>query len=470
MHPQDAQMDREQRERVLAGEIETYSLEARYLCRDGASVWAKVTAGLLCDPDGRPLHFIAAIEDITQRRQLNAQLAAATETAVKASRAKSEFLSSMSHELRTPLNAILGFAQLLEQATPALSVAQARGVQHILKGGWYLLDLVNEILDLALIDAGQLALAMAPAALAPLLLDCQSMSENQARETGIHMEFAATPLHVHVHADRKRLMQVLLNLLSNAIKYNRPGGSVTVTCTRQRHGRLRIAVADTGLGLAPLQLEQLFEPFNRLGQENHAIEGTGIGLVVARRLVEQMGGAMGVESEVGKGSNFWVELDIARQPTPALAQGVGAQAVAGQSPPVPGIRKVLCVEDNEANLLLVQDVIATQPGLLLLTARDGQAGLDKAREQLPDVVLLDINLPDISGLQVLKLLARDPATAHIPVIALSANAMPQDIATGLESGFFDYLAKPIRIATLLHTLEVALNHAPAALAPVGTNG
>ena len=234
--------------------------------------------------------------------------------AEKANLAKSEFLSSMSHELRSPLNAILGFAQLMETGSPLPTPAQKASIDQILKAGWYLLELINEILDLALIESGKLSLSLEPMSLVDVMLECQAMIEPQAQKSGIRMSFPQFEIPYFVHADRTRVKQVLINLLSNAIKYNRAQGTVEVTCSASTAERIRISVQDTGEGLSPEKLAQLFQPFNRLGQEASAEEGTGIGLVVSKRLVELMGGEIGVESTVGVGSVFWIELNLAAEP------------------------------------------------------------------------------------------------------------------------------------------------------------
>ncbi len=405
---------------------------------------------------GEVREIVGTAMDVTQRKLLDSRLAAATAMAEKASLAKSEFLSSMSHELRTPLNAILGFAQLLEYSAPPPTAVQQRSIEQILKGGWHLLELVNEILDLALIESGKLSLALQPVPRDAVLLDCRAMIEPQAEKRGVQLHFTPPARAHHVDADRTRLMQILINLLSNAVKYNRAGGSVVAYCSESGAGRLRISVEDTGPGLSPAQLARLFEPFNRLGQEANAAEGTGIGLVVSRRLVELMGGAIGVQSTAGAGSTFWIEMNLS---APANADAGLADAA-----PAPvrslhsdlGQRTLLCVEDNEANLMLVQDLIACRADIRLLSARDGSSGIAMARARLPDVILMDINLPDISGLEALRVLAGDPATARIPVIALSANAMAPDVASGLEAGFFDYLTKPVKLDLFMHTINAAL--------------
>ena len=410
-----------------------------------------------------------AMHDVTERvrlarelRDRNIALERATSLAQQANRAKSDFLSSMSHELRTPLSAMLGFAQLIDAGTPAPTPAQKRSLDQILLAGWHLLELINEILDLALIESGKLALALEPVALAEVLRDCRDMVEPQAQKRDISLLFPRPDIGYFVQADRTRMRQVLINLLSNAIKYNQARGAVEVDCSIVIPSHLRIRVSDTGAGLAPDQLAQLFQPFNRLGQEASAVPGTGIGLVVCKRLVESMGGSIGVESTVGKGSVFWVEMPLAAQPQAAPA-GVAALAQATALEPADApLRSVLYVEDNDANLMLIEDLVARRPEIRFLSARDGMGGIAMAREHLPDVVLMDVHLPDISGVDAMKILRADAATAHIPVIALSANAMARDIAIGLEAGFTHYLTKPIKVVQFMDVLDQALNSPRAA--------
>ncbi|UGQ45790.1 ATP-binding protein [Massilia endophytica] len=381
-------------------------------------------------------------ERTMQLELANGELAMAMEEARSANQAKSAFLSSMSHELRTPLNAILGFAQILtSDKLPSTLEQKKEFAGHILKSGRHLLALINEILDLAKIESGTVALSMEPVEMQDILAECRTMMEPLAAQRGIRILF---PEHCQtaVQADRTRLKQILLNLLSNAIKYNREGGAVVVDCSEPSSGSLRLSVQDTGMGLKPEQLNMLFQPFNRLGQETGAEEGTGIGLVVTKRLVELMGGSIGVSSSVGVGSMFWIEM---KSTTPVAAH-------LGSEPPpaMPAVHDadsttVLYVEDNPANLKLVEQIISYRPGLRLLTAPDAQLGLEMARAHEPDIILMDVNLPGMSGLEALRVLRADSRTAHIPVIALTANAMPRDVERGLAAGFFRYLIKPINI-------------------------
>ena len=361
----------------------------------------------------------------------NAELESAKFVAEKANLAKSDFLSSMSHELRTPLNAILGFAQLIESGSPLPTISQKRSIDQILHAGWYLLDLINEILDLALIESGKLSLSLEPISLSEVMRECQAMIEPQAQKRGISVTFPHIEIRYFVEADRTRVKQVLINLLSNAIKYNKMGGTVVVECVTKDAGRIRICVADSGDGLTADNLAQLFQPFNRLGQEANVVEGTGIGLVTTKRLTELMKGVIGVESTVGAGSVFWIELNLTAEPQPAAGAAESAAVAWAQVHADAQSRTLLYVEDNPANLMLVEDLIARRPDIRLLIARDGNRGIEIARASRPDVILMDINLPGISGIKALRILAEDPTTAHIPVIALSANVMPRYIYKGL---------------------------------------
>ncbi|MDO9315668.1 MAG: PAS domain S-box protein [Burkholderiaceae bacterium] len=449
--------------RVLnENKVTNYELTAR--ARDGRETVVSYNATTFHDRDRTLQGVFAAARDVTERqlldralRETNIALEGAKSAAEKANLAKSDFLSSMSHELRSPLNAILGFSQLMESGPPSPSPAQKESIDQILQAGWYLLELINEILDLSLIESGRLSLSPESMSLAEVLDDCQAMIEPQAQKSGIRMRFPTYGDPYYIKADRTRVKQVLINLLTNAIKYNSVDGTVDVSCDASMAGRVRVSFRDTGHGLSAAQLAQLFQPFNRLGQEAGAEQGTGIGLVVCKRLTELMGGSIGVESTVGVGSVFWIEL-IAAEPPQLVTHDDAAESLA--SAPMQsgsGRRTVLYVEDNPANLLLIEKLIARRPDIRLLTATDGNRGIEIARAARPDVILMDINLPGISGIEAMKILANDPVTAQIPVVALSANAMPHDITRGLSAGFYRYLTKPIKVDELLDTLDVALS-------------
>lgn len=459
--------------------------ELTYIRKDGSRFPAVVSVTALRSEDNTIIGYLLIGTDNTARKAVeaeraqlnqaleikNEELETARAAADKANQAKSDFLSSMSHELRSPLNAILGFAQVMDSGQPAPTPQQASSIQQILKAGWYLLELINEILDLALIESGRLSMSMEPVSLNEVLTDCQTMFQPQAAGRSVHLHFPAVKPLCFVEADRTRLKQVLVNLLSNAIKYNRDHGSVDVSFKTIGAGRLHISVRDTGEGLSAHKLSQLFQPFNRLGQEDSSEEGTGIGLVVSKRLVELMGGDIGALSTVGVGSEFWFELNLAEPHVLAL----DANPMDVASFPLSGdgiaLRTLLYVEDNQANMELVAQLIARRTDMRLLRAQDGLRGMAMARVHQPDVILMDINLPGISGLQALGLLRDDPVTRHIPVLALSANAMPRDMERGIEAGFYRYLTKPIKINEFMQALDecVALGAGARTPTPLGLN-
>jgi len=402
-----------------------------------------------------------------QLEESNRELALATDAAERANRAKSEFISSMSHELRTPLNAILGFGHLL--ASDAFDVPPAKRrafTQHIVKAGNHLLNLINEILDLAKIESANLMLSLEPVALAEMFEECRTMIEPAAAQRGVRLLFPSS-CRLAVVADRTRLKQILLNLLSNAIKYNREGGSVIVDASGSDADRVRLSVQDTGQGLREDQLQSLFQPFNRLGQEAGSVEGTGIGLVVTRRLVELMGGHIGVSSTVGVGSVFWIKLKASAGTAAAPAAPAAEDAEAAEAgerrleplqPPAGAAHRplLLHVEDNPANLQLVEEIITMRGDLRQIAAPDARLGIELARAHRPQLILMDINLPGLSGSDALAILRADPTTAGIPVIAVTANAMPRDQLRGLAAGFFRYVTKPIEVEVLNAAIDDAL--------------
>ena len=444
--------------------------ELTYVRKDKSRFAAIVSVTALRDARDKIIGYLLIGTDNTARKQVeaererlaqhlrdqNAELEAARSAADKANLAKSEFLSSMSHELRSPLNAILGFAQLLDSDVPPVTASQKGSIGQILHAGWYLLELINEILDLAVIESGKLSLSLEPVSVAEVMPECGAIVEQEGQKRGLTLSFPQFEQGSFVLADRTRLKQVLINLLSNAIKYNRPGGSVSVECVTAGD-RTRFSVRDTGLGLTAEKLTLLFQPFNRLGQETTSVEGTGIGLVMSKLLVELMGGVIGVDSTVGVGSVFWFELQSARPPE--LSPEVTAIATPRKpARAAEAVRTVLYVEDNAANLKLVELLIGRRPELRLITAVSGVLGVELARSAAPEVILMDINLPGLNGYQALELLRYGPTTAHIPVLAISANAMVADIKKGLDAGFLRYLTKPIKADEFMEALDVALGH------------
>ncbi len=449
---------------LSAKKVTDYELTA--CARDGKKTVVSYNATTFYDRERTLQGVFGVARDVTERKRFeqalqetNVEMESAKSAAEKANLAKSDFLSGMSHELRSPLNAILGFAQLMAAASPPPSDVQEESITQILQAGWHLLKLINEILDLSVVESGKVSLSLEPVALSEVLSECHAMMEAQAQQRGILMTFPRFEQPSFVWADQTRLKQIVINLLSNAIKYNQSSGQVTVVYTVMSSDRIRISFKDTGAGLTPEKMAQLFQPFNRLGQEAGSVAGTGIGLVVTKQLVELMDGVLGVDSTVGDGSVFWVEL----RSTPAPEFKVIALEHAAPKPamrPVDAPQKiVLYIEDNPANMMLVERLIDRRTDIKLLKAVDGALGIALARSSLPDVILMDINLPGISGIDALKALREDVATAHIPVVALSANAMSRDIEVGRQLGFFRYLTKPIVVEEFMTTLDLALEWA-----------
>ena len=445
------------RQRKFSGETFNYR-------KDGSGFWNELSVSPVYDAQGKLSHFICINTDISARKGMdqalqrkNEELQAATSVAEKANSAKSEFLSSMSHDLRSPLNAIVGFAQLLETGTPAPTTLQKRNIDRILAGGWYLLKLINEILDLAQIESGKQTLTLQATPLAPMMLECQNLVDTKAQSHAVSLRFPRFQEPLSVVADPVRLKQVMVNLLSNAIKYNRPNGHVDVAVHTVGVGYLRITVTDTGSGLSTEEVAQLFVPFNRLGQESGQTEGTGIGLVVTKKLTELMGGTMGVQSTPGVGSTFWVQFKAA--PTPTLL--ALTDEVMPSKLPINGTAShapssVLYIEDSPANIDLVTQILARRSNMQLHVAPDGPQGIAMARKLQPQIILMDIHLPGMSGLEALRILRQCASTKHIPIVAVSANAMPLNVVNGLADGFFRYLTKPFQIDEFWQAINLAM--------------
>ena len=414
-------------------------------------------AGRTIETIERPTHDGGTVMlrfDVTERENAAEAQRQASEAAEAANRAKSDFLSRMSHELRTPLNAVIGFAQMLQlDRSQSLSGNQKEYSDFILNGGKHLLNLVNEVLDLAGIEAGRLKLSPERVAVAEVVSQAMETMRPVAAQAGVSLEHDVDPAVADVRADLQRLRQVLLNLLSNAIKYNRPGGSVTVATATVGDGRVRLVVTDTGIGIAPEHEAQLFEPFHRLGAEHTAVEGTGIGLALSKRLIEAMDGRIGYTTKPGEGSAFWFDL-------PSETGAAPMQKVHTHSADVTlaaaGGYSLLYVEDNPANLRLMEHLVGTLPDVAMLSAPSGPLGIDLALGHRPDVIVLDLNLPGISGYEVLKRLKGMPETRDIPVIALTAAAMPSDLRRGMTAGFFRYVTKPLDVNAFLSTVNAAL--------------
>ncbi|MEQ8343995.1 MAG: ATP-binding protein [Sneathiellaceae bacterium] len=396
--------------------------------------------------------------DVTEQEAAREALQAAREAADAANRAKSDFLASMSHELRTPLNAIIGFGQLLQMNKPGtLTPSQLEHCDIIVRSGGHLLNLVDDVLDLSGIEAGGLALSLGPADVGALLAVAVATIAPAADDAGIAIDPVPALDVGEVLADRQRLLQILINLLSNAIKYNRPGGSVRLFAAMTDRGSVRIEVTDTGIGIQPADVDRLFVPFQRLGAEFSKIPGTGIGLALCKRLVEMMDGRIGVESRPDSGSTFWVELPLAGVQDRPAAVAVGRR---GGSRTAAGHFSLLYVEDNPINRGLVGHILETLPQVTVHNADHGADGLDLARTLQPDIIVLDLNLPDMNGFEVLRQLQADRATAALPVIALTASAMPDDVRRGLRAGFSDYLTKPLDVGGFLAAIDAALAKRP----------
>jgi PAS domain S-box-containing protein len=426
-------------------------LDVRYRVRHADGQWIVLdTRGqVIVGEDGRTAGAVIVSRDITDELEIEAQMRAALEIAEKASTAKSEFLSRMSHELRTPLNSVLGFSQLLDM--DGLPDQQGEAVGHIMRAGRHLLNLIDEVLDIARIESGNLELLLEPVAIDDVLRDAVDLVSPLAERRSIDVVANPGPYgaRCYVRADRKRLLQVLLNLLSNAVKYNRVGGRVAVSVERRAEEVVRITVTDTGNGIGAEDIARVFEPFDRLGAENSGVEGTGVGLTLSKHLVERMGGSIELHSHVGEGTTFAVDLPSA---VPAKMSNGAVNGGSEDTPDVATLR-VLHVEDNLANLELVDQALTRSGPVTLMAAMSGSLGLELAREHRPDLVLLDLHLPDIPGTTLLDELYADPRTADIPVVVVSADATPAQIERLRDRGVAAYLTKPIDVRELLRVVD-----------------
>lgn len=451
IHPEDVARVERLTELALAGGS-AYDCLHRVLWPDGSEHYIHGMGEVTFDAAGQPARMIGTVQDVSELKRTEQALIQARDAAESASRAKSEFLASMSHELRTPLNAILGFSQLfsMDAELPQETRDNAREIE---RAGEHLLSLINDMIDLARIESGKLGLSLEPVRIGTILQSSLSMVEPQARNRGIQLTEAVTSgKEATVMADHVRLRQVLINLLSNAIKYNRPQGTVKVNCILHED-RVRISVVDNGPGIAADKQGRIFNAFDRLGEERGDVEGTGIGLVITRRIVEAMKGVIGFESAEGQGSTFWVEFPLIAETSPCQAE----PASDGSTDNLARLRKthpmVLYIEDNPMNYRLMLQVFDKRKNLELRHAGTAEDGIAQAQTQMPALIMMDINLPDMDGYAALKRLKSDARTAHIPVIAVTANAMKGDENKGIESGFLHYLTKPLNLPNFLAILD-----------------
>ncbi|HXQ61730.1 MAG TPA: PAS domain S-box protein [Acidimicrobiales bacterium] len=449
VHPDDIPTIYREYGRLLT--LESTCLDLRYRVRHAKGHWVTLDSRgqSIVGEDGRAVGALVMSRDVTEDLVFEAELLTAVGVAERASLAKSEFLSRMSHELRTPLNSVLGFAQLLEMDD--LSDQQEQAVGHILRAGKHLLNLIDEVLDIARIESGHLDLSVEPVLVLDVLGDAVDLARPLAEHRGVRLSVDATSClpDTYVLADRQRLLQVLLNLLSNATKYNTRTGRVDVSVRRNGDGRAEISVTDTGPGIRSEDLGRVFEPFDRLGAELSGVEGTGVGLTLSKHLVERMGGEIVVESTVGVGSTFVVLLPL----TAAPDEFDSVVPTMKETPVLRGSLCILHVEDNLANLALVEQILARHEEVELIAATLGGLALELARRHRPDVILLDLHLPDMSGVEVIGRLRDDPATTAIPVVVVSADATAERIERLDAARVAAYLTKPIDVRELLRVIE-----------------
>jgi len=439
-----------QRELAVALAAGRYQEEGERVRKDGTRFWADVSLMPIRDDAGELRGFAKVTRDITAHKRAEAAVRSAREQAEQANAAKSEFLSRMSHELRTPLHAILGFGELLTRTD--LPKEEREQLSQLIKSGHHLLDLINEVLDISRIDRGELTLSLEAVHVGELIEETLGMVLPLATAASVAVVWPpGKDLGIHVLADRQRLKQVLLNLCSNAIKYNRPGGTMTLSCAPDGAPRVRITVADTGIGIAPDKLPRVFEPFDRLGAETTEVEGTGLGLALSKRLMEAMRGSISVESAVGEGTTVRLELPLV--PAPAAPRPGHSESPVSGARERGQARTVLYVEDNPSNIKLVEAILAARPEVKLIVATQGSLALELAREHQPALILLDLNLPDISGEEVLRRIRGDARTAKIPVVITSADATYGHVERLGRAGADDYLTKPFGLERFLEVID-----------------
>lgn len=430
--------------------------EIKNLKKGGGHYWLDATIVPFLNKKGKPFQYVAIRTDITERKESETKALKAQKEAEIANRAKSEFLSTMSHELRTPLNAILGFAQVMElNRKEPLMKKQKSYVDHIIRGGNHLLELINQLLDLTKIEAGKVSLSIEGVRLDVLCQECIFLIDKQAKNRGLNItsDIGTTQ---YIKADYVRFKQVLLNLLSNAVKYNHDGGTIKLACEEISDEMIRVSVTDYGPGIAEDIQGGIFEPFNRLGKDSGEIEGTGIGLTITKQLVEAMDGHIGFESELGKGSTFWVEIPAMDGTVEIMTEQDKSPERIGTDDKISVNTTILYVEDNPANLHLMESIISNMDGVSLVSAHNAELGVSIAEEKLPDLILMDINLPGMDGIAAKKALGLIDKTKDIPVIAISAAAMKSDIERGKTVGFKAYLTKPFNVSEVIKTIETEL--------------
>ena len=456
VHPDDLAQVHESEKR--AEQTGRHEVVHRIVRPDGTVRHVQELGQMETDAAGKRVRMTGTVQDVTERVEVEQALLALSEEAERANRAKSDFLSSMSHELRTPMNAVLGFGQLMEYDA-TLPEVHRDSVQEILGAGRHLLELINEVLDLAKVESGHIDLSLEPVEVCPVVEECLSLVTSLADKREIQLSHKGLK-GAAVRADRTRLKQVLLNLLSNAIKYNRDAGSVRIEVKLEGTDRLRIRVIDTGPGIPAGRRAELFQPFNRLAAAHSEIEGTGIGLTITRRIVEMMGGIVDVESEVGVGSIFWIELPLESAPAAGNVHAGAAGDGGASLPHIEAVQHtVLYIEDNPANIKLVAQILGRRSHIHLLTAHTSELGIELALARRPELILLDINLPGMDGYQVLEVFKADARLQAIPVVAITANAMTRDIERGKAAGFVDYLTKPLDVRHFQQVVDACLEAA-----------
>ena len=435
-----------------------FDFEYRIISTQGEIRWIRCRGRAYFNEEGRAIRMSGTNMDITDIKRAEERVMQAKVAAEKANQAKSEFLSSMSHELRTPLNAILGYAQLFEY-DGNLTHNQVDNLHEIRKAGEHLLQLINDVLDLAKIESGKMTVSLEPVLTSRVVAECFTLVQPQADAKSIKLYANLHQLEsTYVIADNVRLKQALINLLSNAVKYNAMGGEVELRFGLLETNEMRIAVRDNGPGIAANRQREMFQPFNRLNAEYSKEEGSGVGLVITKQLVEMMNGKLDFTSTEGVGTEFWIDLPLSREWNQDLI--VAPKHHNKYAPTellVKQTKKILYIEDNPSNIRLLQQLFARYPHLQLDVAEEAFLGIYKARSEQPDVIILDINLPGMDGYEALSVLKRDSVTSNIPVVGLSANAMPYDVERGRNSGFYDYLTKPVEINHLIHTLNQLLS-------------